>query len=59
MAVAIEFQDLTGNWVRVQSNVQNNPLVIKIRLQEVKRQRKNSKIRAVDEATGQLLDMLL
>ena len=32
MSVSIEFQDITGNWVRVVSNVQNQPQVIKVRL---------------------------
>lgn len=58
MAVAIEFQDLTGNWVRVQHNVQNNGQVIKVRMNEIKRQHPNSRVRAVDENTGQLLDIL-
>ena len=58
MSVSIEFQDITGNWVRVVSNVQNQPQVIKVRLQEVKRRYPSSRVRAVDEGSGALIDLV-
>ena len=36
MSIAIEFQDISGNWIRVAVGVQDQPQVIKVRMQEVK-----------------------
>lgn len=58
MSVAIEFQGITGNWVRVAVGVQNQPQVIKTRMNEIKRRYPSSKVRAVDERSGALLDMI-
>ncbi len=58
MSVAIEFQDITGNWKRIQTNVSDNSQIIQTRMNEVKRMYHKSKVRAVDENTGRLIDLL-
>lgn len=58
MSVAIEFQDVTGNWVRVAVGVQDQPQVIKVRMNEIKRRYPNSRVRAVDERSGGLIDLI-
>ena len=58
MSIAIEFQDISGNWIRVAVGVQDQPQVIKVRMQEVKRRYPSSRVRAVDEGTGALIDLI-
>lgn len=58
MSVVIEFQDITGIWKRIQTNVSDNSQIIQTRMNEVKRMYPKSKVRAVDEKTGRLIDLL-
>ena len=58
LSIAIEFQDISGNWIRVAVGVQDQPQVIKVRMQEVKRRYPSSRVRAVDEGTGALIDLI-
>lgn len=58
MSVAIEFQDITGSWRRIQTNIPNNAQIIQVRMNETKRLYPKFKVRAVDEKTGQLIDLL-
>lgn len=58
--VNIQFQDMSGNWTTVASNVQNNSLVILKRMQDVQRMYHNKRVRAVDQSGRWqiLVDML-
>jgi hypothetical protein len=55
--VRIEYQDNSGRWHIVVRTI-NGPTIIRARFNEVLRNQKNAtKVRAVDDKTGQLIDM--
>jgi hypothetical protein len=58
--IRIEIQDQFGRWQRY-TRVVNNPTEIKLGLQRALKQQlaqKSRKVRAVDDKTGQLIDLL-
>lgn len=54
--IDIQTQDKSGNW-RTCSSTQNNPQMIRARMDEVKRQFPDQRVRAIDE-NGRMIDML-
>jgi hypothetical protein len=54
--IAIQLQDQSGNW-RTYNQTQNIPSLIRQRMEELKRQFPDLRVRAVDNE-GRLVDML-
>ena len=53
----LQFQDLSGNWMTVSTNVDANDTVINIRLNELQQRYKDKRVRAVDSHTGAVIDI--
>ena len=53
----LQFQDLSGNWMTVSTNVDANDTVINIRLNELQQRYKDKRVRAVDSQTGAVIDI--
>lgn len=55
--IEIQFQSLSGNWttITVTDNISTN---IADAMRQAKSQRPDCRVRAIDQGTGQLVDML-
>ncbi len=56
--IAIEFQQPSGNWSRINTGIANNDQQIAHALKNAKRTRPNARIRAVGAESGRVYDML-
>jgi hypothetical protein len=57
--IAIEYMDRTGNWIRLDNNIENKSQAINLAMRNLKlRVPAGSRIRAVGQDSGRLYDML-
>ena len=63
MSIKVEVQDQTGGWHKFQGGLPNSGPSIKRAMETAMKQsplaKKSKKVRAVDEKTGSLVDMLM
>lgn len=53
----LQFQDLSGNWMTVSTNVDANDTVINLRLNELQKRYGDKRVRAIDSQTGSIIDL--
>jgi hypothetical protein len=53
----LQFQDVSGTWMTVSTNVDANDSVINMRLNELQKRYVGKRVRAIDSQTGALIDI--
>ena len=52
----LQFQDLSGTWMTISTNVDANDTVINMRLNELQKRYGGKRVRAIDSQTGSVID---
>jgi hypothetical protein len=53
----LQFQDVSGTWMTVSTNVDANDTVINMRLNELQKRYVGKRVRAIDSQSGAVVDI--
>ena len=53
----LQYQDVSGTWMTVSTNVDANDTVINMRLNELHKRYGGKRVRAIDSQTGAVIDI--